>query len=406
LKISILKYGGTSVASPEGRDRIVEQVLRSRQDGYATVVVVSAFGRKGDPYATDTLIHLLPAPELDYQSREMDLLMSCGETIAAVLIANRFKQEGCRAMAFTGYQAGIRTDSTFGDARVLSVDPGAILKALRDDNIVIVTGFQGMDDENNVTTLGRGGSDTSAAILGVALDAERIEIYTDVEGVMTADPRMVSEARVLDRISYDEVYQMAKDGAKVVDYKAVAIAREANKPLVIRSTFSDAPGTEIIGKTRDIDDMDDPAKVLTAVALKHNYVQLTVEISAKDHHNENLLNRLDQERISIDMINFFEKRKVFIIDEKDLSKAVSILNEIGLVFHTLSGCSKVTAIGHRMHGVPGVMKRIVFALSRANIEILQSSDSNTTISCLVHSAFAQEAINVLHNEFRLHEVSE
>lgn len=403
MRISVLKYGGTSVASEEGRHRIVEQVLKNKAEGFAPVVVVSAIGRKGDPYATDTLIHLLPAPELDYRTREMDLLMSCGELISAVLTANRFKQEGHAAVAMTGFQAGIRTDSNFGDARILSVNPDGILKELEAGNIVIVTGFQGMDEEGNITTLGRGGSDTTAAVLGVALDAERIEIYTDVEGVMTADPRVVSDARILDQISYDEVYQMAKDGAKVVDYKAVAIAREAGKVMFIKSTFSDAPGTEIKGHTRNIDDLSDPTKVLTAVAAKHGFVQLSVEIAARDHHNEELLNALEQNRISIDMINFFDNRKVFIIDEKELFKAEEILKEIGLEYHVLDACTKVTAIGHRMHGVPGVMKRIVFALSREGIEILQSSDSNTTISCLVRTDVAARALQVLHEEFKLHE---
>lgn len=230
MRISVLKYGGTSVASELGRSRIVEQVGKSLQEGFAPVVVVSAIGRKGDPYATDTLIHLLEAPELDYRSREMDLLMSCGEMISAVMITNLLKKSGIQATAFTGFQAGIQTDSTFGDARILSVNPEGILGALEAGQTVVVTGFQGIDAAGNITTLGRGGSDTTAAVLGVALNAERIEIYTDVEGVMTADPRIVKDARIIDQISHEEVYQMASAGAKVVDHKAVAIAREGASP--------------------------------------------------------------------------------------------------------------------------------------------------------------------------------
>ncbi len=403
LRISVLKYGGTSVASDLGRDRIVEQVQRAMADGYSPVVVVSAIGRKGDPYATDTLINLLPAPELEYQSREMDLLMSCGEIISAVIMTNLLKSKGVDATAFTGFQAGIQTNGVFGDARILSVNTEDIHNALQAGKVVVVTGFQGIDGAGNITTLGRGGSDTTAAVLGVALDAEKIEIYTDVEGVMTADPRIVKDARIIDEISHEEVYQMASAGAKVVDHKAVAIAREGNKPLVIRSTFSDAPGTEIKVRARSLDDPGDPTKALTAVALKQHFVQVTVSISAKDHRNELMLNRLEQERISIDMINFFDNRKVFIIGEGDLSKIKVILNELELEYHVLPGCSKITAIGHRMHGVPGVMKRIVFALSRENIEILQSSDSNTTISCLIRSDHASRALQILHSEFNLSE---
>lgn len=401
MRISVLKYGGTSVASELGRGRIVEQVQQSLDEGYAPVVVVSAIGRKGDPYATDTLIHLLPAPELDYKSREMDLLMSCGEIISAVLITNLLKSKGIDATAFTGFQAGIQTDGTFGDARILSVSTEDIHRALNAGKVVVVTGFQGIDAVGNITTLGRGGSDTTAAVLGVALDAEKIEIYTDVEGVMTADPRVVENARIIDQISYEEVYQMALDGAKVVDHKAVAIAREGNKPLIIRSTFSDAPGTKIKVKPRTMENPSDPNRVLTAVALKQPFVQMTVIISAKDHRNEILLNRLEQEKISIDMINFFDNRKVFIINEQELDKVQRILDELKIESSALTGCSKITAIGHRMHGVPGVMKRIVFALSRENIEILQSSDSTTTISCLIRSEHASRALQILHDEFKL-----
>lgn len=401
MRISVLKYGGTSVASELGRSRIVEQVQQSVAEGYSPVVVVSAIGRKGDPYATDTLINLLPAPELEYKSREMDLLMSCGEIISAVLITNLLKSSGIDATAFTGFQAGIQTDGNFGDARILSVSTEDIHRALNAGKVVVVTGFQGIDAVGNITTLGRGGSDTTAAVLGVALDAEKIEIYTDVEGVMTADPRVVENARIIDQISYEEVYQMALDGAKVVDHKAVAIAREGNKPLVIRSTFSDAPGTKIKVKPRTMEDPRDPNRVLTAVALKQPFVQMTVVISAKDGRNELLLNKLEQEKISIDMINFFDNRKVFIINEPDLSKVQGILDELEIESHVCTGCSKITAIGHRMHGVPGVMKRIVFALSRENIEILQSSDSTTTISCLIRSEHAARALQILHDEFRL-----
>ncbi len=403
MRISVMKYGGTSVASDLGRTRIVEHVRQAIAEGSSPVVVVSAIGRKGDPYATDTLINLLPAPDLEYKSREMDLLMSCGEIISAVIMTNLLKSSGIDATAFTGFQAGIQTDGNFGDARILSVNTQDIQAALESGKVVVVTGFQGIDAAGNITTLGRGGSDTTAAVLGVALDAEKIEIYTDVEGVMTADPRLVKDARIIDQISYEEVYQMARDGAKVVDHKAVAIAREGNKPLVIRSTFTDAPGTEIKVKARTLEDPNDPAKALTAVALKQPFDQVTVIISAKDHRNELMLNRLEQECISIDMINFFDDCKVFIIGERDLEKIKLILNELELEYQVLAGCSKITAIGHRMHGVPGVMKRIVFALSKENIEILQSSDSNTTISCLIRSEHAGRALQILHNEFRLNE---
>jgi len=398
MKIVVMKYGGTSVATEESREKIANHVIACRKKGEFPVVVVSAIGRKGDPYATDTLINLLPNPQLDYMSRDMDLLMSCGETISAVILSNLLKTKGEKAVALTGYQAGILTNNAYGDANVINVQSEAIQKYLMDEHIVIVTGFQGMDNDKNVTTLGRGGSDTTAAILGEALNADRIEIYTDVDGVMTADPRVVKNAQVIDNINFDEVYQMAKDGAKVVDHKAVAIAKRANKPLYIKNTFSEAEGTRI-----DNDETSDKnqEKVLTAIACKKDIVQVTVEISSLDKGNEELLNAMEKERISIDMINFFDQRKVFTINGLDLDKMEVILKKLGADYKFTTKCSKITAIGHRIHGVPGVMRRIVFALASQNIDILQTSDSNTTIACLIARNHVDNAMNVLHREFGL-----
>ncbi len=328
----------------------------------------------------------------------MDLLMSCGETISAVILSNLLKTKGEKAVALTGYQAGILTNNAYGDASVVNVQSEAIQKYLMEEHIVIVTGFQGMDNDKNVTTLGRGGSDTTAAILGEALNADRIEIYTDVDGVMTADPRVVENAQVIDNINFDEVYQMAKDGAKVVDHKAVAIAKRANKPLYIKNTFSEAEGTRI---DNDETSEKNQEKVLTAIACKKDIVQVTVEISSLDKGNEELLNAMEKERISIDMINFFDQRKVFTINGLDMDKMEVILKKLGADYKFATECSKITAIGHRIHGVPGVMRRIVFALASQNIDILQTSDSNTTIACLIAGEHVDNAMNVLHKEFNL-----
>jgi len=398
MSIVIMKYGGTSVATTESREKIAEHVMACRSKGESPVVVVSAIGRKGDPYATDTLINLLPNPKLDYKSRDMDLLMSCGETISAVIMSNLLKTKGEKAIALTGYQAGIITDSLYGEANVNSVQSDAMMELIESGYIIIVTGFQGNDQYRNVTTLGRGGSDTTAAILGEALNAERIEIYTDVDGVMTADPRIVEDAKVIDNINFDEVYQMAKDGAKVVDHKAVAIAKRANKPLIIKNTFTDANGTRIENSGFDADKDN---KVLTAIACKKDIVQVTVTIGSLDKENEKLLNEIEKNRISIDMINFFDDRKVFTISSNELDKMESILEKMNVGFEIFRNCSKITAIGHRIHGVPGVMRRIVFALASKNIDILQTSDSNTTIACLISENNADEAMNVLHREFNL-----
>ena len=201
MSIRVLKYGGTSVTTPESRERIAKTAIRHKEEGQDVVVVVSAMGRSGDPYATDTLISLFKAQNENYRPRNLDFLMNCGEMISASLIANTIEKFGASAICMTGQQAGLITDDHFGDARVIRVEKEKMLRPLEDGKIIVLTGFQGVTETGWLTTLGRGGSDTTAAVVGVALDAESIEIFTDVDGIMTADPRIVGEARVLNAIS-------------------------------------------------------------------------------------------------------------------------------------------------------------------------------------------------------------
>ena len=246
MRILVQKFGGTSVKSGEARAAAIEKVIAARKSGYSPVVVVSAIGRAGDPYATDTLLNFArEAAGSELNPRENDLLMSCGEIISAVVLAGAFERRGYAARAVTGWQAGIYTNDRFGNASYFQVDAEKLFGLLNAGIIPVVTGFQGITREGDVTTLGRGGSDTTAAILGSALRAEAIEIYTDVDGIMTADPRLLPEARVLPDVSYNEVFQMADHGAKVIHAKAVEIAMRGNVPLIVRNTMSDAAGTRI-----------------------------------------------------------------------------------------------------------------------------------------------------------------
>lgn len=405
MEIVVQKYGGTSVSTEESRQKIVENAIALKQSGKSPVIVVSAMGRKGAPYATDTLIDLFEQSGARNTGRNLDLIMSCGEAISSAVIANTIEASGHECIALTGFQAGIVTDDVFNDANVLEVKPDLIQKYLSRGYIVIVTGFQGISEEGFITTLGRGGSDHTAAILGEALNAESIEIFTDVDGVMTADPRMVKEAKVLDRISYEEMYQMAVDGAKVVDFKAIAVAKRANKPLVIKNTFGDASGT-IITSDQHIDLIEyDVNSLFTAIASKNGIVQVAVTIHYDDDRNTALLDALEEECVSMDIINFFEDRKVFTINQPDQLKTKSILEGLDLSYEFVEDCSKVTAIGHRIHGVPGVMRKLVLALSKENIEILQTSDSHTTLSCVIHREHLERALNVLHDTFNLNRVN-
>ncbi|QEK12221.1 aspartate kinase [Crassaminicella thermophila] len=404
MDIIVQKFGGTSVTTNERREKVANKVICTKKEGKYPVVVVSAIGRSGDPYATDTLINFANSIYKEYESRELDMIMACGEIISSVILANTIKSMGYMAVALTGYQAGIITDNNYGDAEVLKVDTTNIINFLKKGYIPVITGFQGATENKDITTLGRGGSDTTAAILGEALNASVVEIYTDVDGVMTADPRLVSEAKVIDSISYDEIYQMAEDGAKVIHPRAVAIAKRGNIPLKVKNTLSDGPGTIIHNKelyndrySKNISKDD----ILTAIAHKNNIAQVNVYFEDSIEANELLMNALTKNNISIDLINFFTDKKVFTIDKKNIEKIEKILEEHNFKYKIVNDCSKITVIGHKMRGIPGVMAKIVKALSKQGIKILQTSDSHNTISCLVKDADTKNAVIALHKEFNL-----
>lgn len=404
MDIVVQKFGGTSVATQELREKVAQRVISNKKEGKHPVVVVSAIGRKGAPYATDTLINFAQDIYKEYDSRELDMIMACGEIISSVVLANTIKSLGYKAIALTGHQAGIITDDRYGDAEVLSVDSSRILDLLEKDFIPVVTGFQGATEKGDITTLGRGGSDTSATILGEALNAQLVEIYTDVDGVMTADPRLVPEARVMESISYDEIYQMAEDGAKVVHPRAVTIAKRGNITLKIKNTLTDAPGTIIHNKTPYINrysknlSKDD---VITAIAHKSDITQVNVYFEDSVEKNELLMNALSDHEISIDLISFFVDKKIFTIESKNIEKVEKILEENKFEYEFVKDCSKITVVGLKMRGIPGVMARIVNSLSRKSVKILQSSDSHSTISCLVRGNDTIKAVNALHKEFNL-----
>lgn len=244
LKTIVQKYGGTSMATSGSRQQVCRRIQAAQERGYGVLVVISAMGRKGAPYATDTLLSLLENTSVD--SRERDLLFSCGEIIAGVVLAAELQSQGCAAVMLTGRQAGIVTNTSFGSAEVVALDTRLIETYLGAGQVVIVAGSQGITPAGEITSLGRGGSDVTACALGVALAAERIEIYTDVRGIMTADPRSVPEAELLPQISYQDCYRMAAAGAKVLHPKAIAIA--ATRPetsLWVGSTFEASQGTVV-----------------------------------------------------------------------------------------------------------------------------------------------------------------
>lgn len=400
MRILIQKFGGTSVATDDARACAAKKILSAREAGYAPVVVVSAMGRKGAPYATDTLIQLVKTCNPNASERELDQMMYCGEIISAVIMTATLSAMGIPSVTLTGGQAGIITDDNFSNARIVKVQTACIRSLLKQGIVPVVCGFQGVTTDGAHTTLGRGGSDTTAAALGNALDAEKIEIYTDVAGIMTADPKLVSEARLLDVTTYQEVCQMAEQGAKVIHPRAVEIAMQKNIPLVIRSTFSDAAGTLItnhtIGLETNIED-----QTVTSVAYVANLAQIKMVSERDPLVAAHIFRKLGEGGISADMINVCADQIQFTVPDTHTEKAMELLSAFSCRLHAEADCSKVTIVGGGMRGVPGVMANFMEALQEESVEVLQTVDSHTTISALIKTADLAKAVTVLHKKFKL-----
>lgn len=407
MKFIIQKFGGTSLVSQELREQVAAKAISAREEGYTPVLVVSAIGRVNDPFATDTLINFSRQVYRDVDPREMDLLMACGEIISGVVMAGTLQKLGCGSVSLTGAQAGIITDSSFGDARIIKVKPEKIIKHAREGKIVVVAGFQGQTEDGETTTLGRGGSDTTAAALGVALDAEYVDIYTDVEGIMTADPRIVEDARIREIVTYDEICQLAHEGAKVVHPRAVEIVMQKNIPMRVKCTFSDAPGTLVtssgevykgaIDITRD--------RTITGITQIPNLTQFKIPVDNGADGlttKRRLFKALALAGISLDFINVYPEKVVFTVKDDVSQKVIQVVETTGITdIEMTSGCAKVAAVGAGMTGVPGVMAAIVEALTRDGIQILQSNDSYTTIWVLVKREDMEKAVRALHRRFAL-----
>ncbi|SDY84854.1 aspartate kinase [Proteiniborus ethanoligenes] len=397
MSIIVQKFGGTLVASEKSRREVINRIIEKANNKHKLVVVVSAMGRNGDPYSTDSLINLID--EEYCKKRELDLLMSCGEIISATIISSILSANGYNNIVLTGAQAGILTDNNFGNANVISVIPQKLLDAIDKNNIVIVTGFQGATKDGDITTLGRGGSDTSALIIGEAIRCEYVEIYTDVEGIMTADPKIVPNAQLIDNMCYSEVYQLAEEGAKVIHPKAVEVAKRSNLKVIIKNTSINCKGTIIGFCNKSDEESSVKERLITAITYKRNRAQITVELDNNEEYLQKLLNIIAENNISIDLINILPEKKVFTIDEKHSMPMERILKEGNYKYKVINNCCKISIIGHKINGLPGVMAKIINALLSVNVSILQSSDSNTTIWCLVKDEDTEKSIYALHNEF-------
>lgn len=405
MRILVQKFGGSSLTTEESRYQAIHHIKKALAEGYSLVVVVSAMGRKGDPYATDTLLELVRGGNDTLSARETDLLLHTGEIISAAVMCSMLQAENIKATILTGGQANIITTDDFSNAQILQIDQERIIQELERNFVVIIPGFQGRTADWEITTLGRGGSDTTATALGVALQAEMVDIFTDVEGIMTADPRIVEEAQRLETVSYTEICNMAHLGAKVIHPRAVEIAMQKNIPIRVRSTFSDDPGT-LVTSLHEIDRLYDSAvsdRLVMGIANVPNITQIKVMAKEGQYDTQlQVFKAMATNGISVDFINVNPLGVAYTVHDRMADKAAGILQNLGYEPQLLPQCAKVSVIGAGIAGVPGVMAQIVEALTNEDIPILQSADSHTTIWVLVHEADMIRAVRALHQQFQLH----
>lgn len=401
MQILVQKFGGTSVQTEQNRKHVINHIKNALMKDYKLIVVVSALGRKPDPYATDSLLSLVDFPANKNSKREIDLLMSCGETIAAVVLSNELQKNFINAIALTGAQAGFITNDDFNQAKIKKLNPERILNEFQEHDVIVVAGFQGQTENGEITTIGRGGSDTSAAALGAAVQAKRIEIFTDVNGIMTADPRVVESARPLDVVTYTEICNLAYQGAKVVHPRAVEIAMQAKIPMRVRSTYAEDGGT-LVTASRPESGMDISDRMITGIAHISSITQIKVRMKEGSQYlQSDVFKAMADAGISVDFINISPTGVVYTVPDVFTKKAVHILKTLGFHPEVTENCAKVSAVGAGMTGVPGVASRIVAALTDAEVQILQSADSHTTIWVLVHEQDLKVAVNALHDVFEL-----
>lgn len=401
--IVVQKYGGTCVETAERRELACQRIVDAVQEGKKVVAVVSAMGRSGQPYATDTLMGLARQVHNGISAREMDLLVSCGEIVSAVVMVQELQERGIDAVALSGGQAGIVTDSVFGDAKITSIEPDHILNHLNQGRVVVVAGFQGRTPSGEITTLGRGGSDMTATALGAALDASCVEIYTDVEGIMTADPRIVADARTIPLATYDEVTRLAWEGAKVIQPRAVEMAQRARLPVWVRSMGKESRKTLMTCGERQ----GNPwlywanGRPVAGVTSRSGLAQVLAHLP-DERETELFAKALELLKgIPLDLISVFPDHFSVAVDKKDAGKAAGLLENLGIDTGTLRDKAKVTAVGYGISGRPGMLEKLVTALLSHKIRVYASSDSHISLSCLVDEECLDKAVNVVHSAFAL-----
>ena len=403
MALIVKKFGGSSVATPEKMHNIVDRVLREKKPEDKIALVVSAMGD-----TTDDLISLAEKITDEMPKRELDMLLATGEQLSVALLASAFIKKGHPAKSFTGFQAGIKTTSGHSKARICSVDAKKVKKALDEGNIAVVAGFQGITEDGEITTLGRGGSDTTAVALASGLDADICEIFTDVEGIYTTDPRIVVNARKMREITFGEMLEMARLGAGVMQPRAVEYAEHTDMPIHVRSTFTDAEGTII----RREYILKEEGLVIRGVTDDKDVVRITVKgVSDKPGEAYAIFSALADANISVDMIlqcvradNQKVNDILFTIAKTDMAETVALMEKMKKEhgyqeIEMEANVAKVSIVGAGMLGNPGIAARMFGALAAGNINIAAISTSEISISCLISEDKVKEAVQAVHKEF-------
>ncbi|MFA5629414.1 MAG: aspartate kinase [Dehalococcoidales bacterium] len=402
MPIIVQKYGGSSVADVKKIKRVAERISKAKDEGNQIVVVVSAMGD-----TTDDLISLAKQVIANPAGREYDLLLSTGELISCTLLAMALNSIGCRAVSLSGAQAGIKTDAEHNRAHILGVNPKRIVEELNKGNVVVVAGFQGVNKDKDVTTLGRGGSDTTAVALAIGLKAQACHIYTDVDGVFTADPRLVPEARTISEIGYEEMLEMATYGARVMHPRAVELGQIHNMPILVACTFDNNPGTLIHGEesmevknkvTGIANDMDVAKIMIVGVPDRPGIASSIFEPLAKAGISVDTI----VQNASIDNITDL----TFTVHESDVENAMKVVMPIAESINARECISntklgQISIIGTGMQNTPGYAAKMFSALSEKNINIHLITTSEIRITCIVDEDRTVEAIKALHRAFEL-----
>jgi aspartate kinase len=402
MALIVQKFGGTSVASPERIQKVAERVARTKADGHQVVVVVSAMG-----HTTDELIDLMNQVSRKPSPREIDMLLSTGEQVSIALMAMAIQDKGQKSISLTGAQAGIRTEPLHTKAKIADIQTERLRQLLADDFVPVVAGFQGVTYNGEICTLGRGGSDTTAVALAAALKADICEIYTDVDGVYTTDPRVVPEATLLPEISFDEMLELASLGAQVLHPRSVEYAKQFNLFLRVRSTFGEGLGTLVKG----VNELENTQPVRGVAADLNQAKVALMEVPDQPGVAARLFGALSDRGVNVDMITQAVRGQTtndigFTVAKDDLERAVEVTEAVGREIGAKgvvqdTEVAKVSIVGSGMVNHAGIAAKMFQALADGNINIQMISTSEIKVSVIIHRSQAQQSVRLVHNAFHL-----